>query len=182
MELQITGTNTELTPKAKSYIERKLNKLNKHLPDITDLKVEVAEEQTKSPQQRYLIRATVDSGAGRSVFHAEERAEDLFKAVDKITGILTRQLEKHKGKLYHRGRGNPFARGKFIQPSAATPKKVVKTKHFVIEPMMVEEAIIQMENLGHDFFLFFDANVSEIRLLYRRKDGNYGLIEPEVES
>lgn len=182
MELQITGINTELTPKVQSYIEHKLNKLNKHLPDITDFKVEVVEEQTKSPQQRYLVRTTVNSGAGRSVFHAEERAEDLFKAIDKITAILTRQLEKHKGKLYHRNRRNSLAKGKFWQPAVKTPRKVVKTKHFVIEPMLVEEAINQMENLGHDFFLFVDANASEIRLLYRRKDGDYGLIMPEVES
>jgi ribosome hibernation promoting factor len=181
MELQITGTNTELTPKAHSYIERKLNKLNKHLPDIIDFKIEIAEEQTKSPQQRYLIRATVTSGTGRASFHAEERAEDLFKAVDKVANILTRQLEKHKGKLYKSSRRNPLARGKFQQPVTNNSRKVVKTKHFVIEPMALEEAIIQMENLGHDFFLFFDANAREVRLLYRRNDGDYGLIEPEFK-
>jgi putative sigma-54 modulation protein len=181
MELQIAGTNTELTPKAHNYIERKLSKLNKHLPDIIDFKVEVSTEKTKSPQQRYLIRATVNSGVGRAAFHAEERAEDLFKAVDKIAAVLTRQLEKHKGKLYQRSRRNPFARGKFQQPETITRRKVVKTKHFVIEPMVLEEAIAQMENLGHDFFLFFDANASEVRLLYRRNDGDYGLIEPEFK-
>jgi putative sigma-54 modulation protein len=181
MELQITGTNTELTPKAHSYIERKLNKLNKHLPDIIDIKAEVAAEQTKSPQQRYLIRATVNSSSAKAAFHAEERAEDLFKAVDKVAAMLTRQLEKHKGKLYHRGRRNLLARGKFQQSEAAIPRKVVKTKHFVIEPMALEEAIAQMERLGHDFFLFFDANASEVRLLYRRNDGDYGLIEPEFK-
>ncbi|MHB8104330.1 MAG: ribosome hibernation-promoting factor, HPF/YfiA family [Dehalococcoidales bacterium] len=181
MELQISGTNTELTPRAHSYIERKLSKLNKHLPDIIDIKVEVSEEQTKSPQQHYLIRATVYSGVGRSAFHAEERAEDLFKAVDKVATILTRQLEKHKGKLYHRGRKNLFARGKFREPETSNTRKVVKTKHFILEPMVLEEAIAQMENLGHDFFLFFDANASEVRLLYRRNDGDYGLIEPEFK-
>jgi putative sigma-54 modulation protein len=181
MELQITGTNTELTPKAHSYIERKLSKLKKHLPDIIDIKVEVSEEQTKSPQQRYLIRATVNSGVGRAAFHAEERAEDLFKAVDKVAAILTRQLEKHKGKLYRRGRRNPLARGKSKQPETNIPRKVIKVKHFVIEPITLEEAIAQMENLGHDFFLFFDATASEVRLLYRRNDGDYGLIEPEFK-
>jgi putative sigma-54 modulation protein len=181
MELQIAGTNTELTPKAHTYIKNKFSKLNRHLPDITDLKVEISEEQTKSRQQHYLIRATVNSGTGRGTFHAEERAEDLFRAVDKIAVILTRQLEKHKGKLYQRSRKNPFARGKFRQSTPITHRKVVKTKHFFLEPMLLEEAIDQMENLGHDFFLFFDANATEVRLLYRRNDGDYGLIEPEIK-
>jgi len=183
MELQITGTNMEITPATHRYIENKLNKLDKHLPDIIDIKVEVSEEKTKSPQQHYLVRATVNSGVGRSVFHSEERAEDLFKAIDKVAEVLTRQLEKHKGKLYDRGRGNPQVRGKFQEPAAVeTGRKVVKTKHFVIEPMSLEEAIAQMERLGHSFFLFFDAEASEVRLLYRRNDGNYGLIEPEFKS
>ena len=181
MELQITGTNTEITAATNSYIKQKFNKLNKHLPDIIDIKVEVSEEQTKSREQRYLIRATVNSGAGKAVFHAEERAEDLFKATDKLAAVLTRQLEKHKGKLYDRGRGNPLARGKFKPEAESTVKKVVKIKRFIIEPMTQEEAITQMENLGHNFFLFFDANASEVRLLYRRNDGNYGLIEPEFK-
>jgi putative sigma-54 modulation protein len=182
MELHITGTNTELTAKAHNYIKQKLSKLNKHLPDIIDIKAEVAEEQTKNRQQHYVVKTTVNSGVGRGSFHAEERAEDLFKAVDKVAAILTRQLEKHKGKIYRGGRRNPLARGKFQQPAAVNPRKIVKTKHFVIEPMPLEEAIAQMENLEHDFFLFFDANASEVRLLYRRNDGDYGLIEPEFKS
>ena len=178
MELQITGTNTELTPKAHNYIERKLSKLNKHLPDIIDFKVEVSQEKTKSPQQRFLVRATLNSGAGHAAFHAEARAEDLFQAVDKVSAILTRQLEKHKGKIYQRNRGNQLARGKY-QPEPETTRKVVKTKHFTLEPIVQEEAIAQMEELGHDFFLFVDAKTREVQLLYRRNDGNYGLIEPE---
>jgi putative sigma-54 modulation protein len=183
MELQIAGTNTELNPEAKQYIERKLNKLGKHLPDIIDIKVEVSDEDTRSPQQRYLVRATVNSGIGRSLIHGEERAEDLFKAVDKVTAILTRQLEKQKGKLYDRGRGNSQVRGKFIKPAPVeSTRKVVKTKHFLIEPMSREEAIAEMERLRHSFFLFLDPNANELRLLYRRKDGNYGIIEPEIEQ
>jgi putative sigma-54 modulation protein len=181
MELQIAGTNTELSPEAKRYIERKLNKLGKHLPDIIDIKVEVSEENTKSRQQHFLVRTTVNSGVGRSVFHGEERAEDLFKAVDKVTTIMTRQLEKQKGKLYDRGRGNSQVRGKFKQPAPVqATAKVVKTKRFIIEPASREEAIAEMERLGHSFFLFLDADVNELRLLYRRKDGNYGIIEPEI--
>jgi len=113
MGLQIAGTNTEITPAAQRYIERKLNKLNKHLPDIIDIKAEISEEKTRSPLQRYLVRVTVDGGIAGSVLHAEERGEDLFKAVDRVVNVMTRQLERHKGKLYDRGRGSPLARGKY---------------------------------------------------------------------
>ena len=182
MELQIAGTNIEITPATQRYVERKLSKLNKHLPDIIDIKVEISQEKTKSPQQHYLVRATVNSGVGRSVFHGEERAEDLFKAIDKVAAILTRQLEKRKGKLYDKGRGNPLARGKYRQSEVAEGgRKVVKTKRFIIEPMSQPEAIEQMERLGHNFFLFLDADADEVRLLYRRNDGNYGIIEPEFK-
>jgi putative sigma-54 modulation protein len=182
MELQIAGTNTEITPATQRYVERKLNKLNKHLPGIIDVKVEISEENTKSPQQHYLVRAMINSGVGGAVFHGEERAEDLFKAIDKVVAIMTRQLERRKGKLYDKGRGNPLARGKFSQPETADAgKRIVKTKRFVIEPMSAEEAIEQMERLGHSFFLFLDADANEVHVLYRRNDGNYGIIEPEFK-
>jgi len=182
MELQIAGTNMEITPATQRYVERKLSKLNKHLPDIIDIKVEISEEGTKSPQQHYLVRAMVNSAVGGAVFHGEERAEDLFKAIDKVTSIMTRQLERRKGKLYHKGRGNPQARGRYKQPEVAEiRRRIVKTKRFIIEPMSSEEAIEQMERLGHSFFMFLDADAAEVRLLYRRNDGNYGIIEPEFK-
>ncbi len=181
MELQLSGTNIEINPEAQQYVERKLGKINKHLPDIIDTKVEISEEKTKSPQERYLVRVTVNSGIGKAVFHGEERAEDLFKAVDKVVVVMSRQLEKRKGKLYDKGRGNPLARGKFNQAELTeVERRVVKTKRFLIEPMSLEEAIGRMEQLGHSFFLFFDADADGVRLLYRRNDGNYGLIEPEL--
>jgi putative sigma-54 modulation protein len=181
MELQIAGTNTEITPDAQRYIERKLAKLDKHLPGIIDARVEISGEKTRSPQQRYLVRVTVNSGLADAAFHAEERGEDLFKAVDRVVNIMTRQLERHKGKLYDRGRGNSLARGRFTQPPPVSARKVVKTKRFIVEPMSPEEAIDSMERLGHSFFLFVDAASQEVRLLYRRNDGNYGLIEPEFK-
>jgi putative sigma-54 modulation protein len=183
MELQITGTNMVIPPKVQNYIESKFNKLIKHLPDIIDIKVEVSEEGTKSPQQRYVVKAVVNSGAGRTMFHGEERAEDLMIAVDRTVEVLTRQLEKQKGKLYDRGRGSPFARGKFqTAEPAENVKKIVKNKTFIVEPMTQEEAIEAMERLGHDFFLFVEEKSGDTQLLYRRKDGNYGIIRPQFQK
>jgi len=180
MELKLVGTNIEVTATVQEYVERKLSKLDKHLPDIIETKVEISEEQTKSPQERYLIRVTTNSGAGKSVFHGEERAEDLLRAVDKVAAVMIRQLERFKGKLYDKGRGNPQARGKFNQDElAAAEKKVVKTKRFILEPMSTGEAIEQMLELGHSFYLFSEVESGEVRLLYKRNDGDYGVIRPE---
>ncbi len=179
MELLIAGTNTEITPAAQRYIEQKMSKLNRHLPDIIDIKVEISDEKTRSPLQRYLARVTVNGGIAGSVLHGEERGEDLFKAIDRVVTVMTRQMERHKGKLYDRGRGSPLARGKSPREERPAPR-VVKTKHFVIEAMTREEAIAQMERLGHDFFLFVN-DAQQVRLLYRRNDGDYGLIEPEFK-
>ncbi len=180
MELQITGQNIELSPAVRRYIERKLGRLNRHLPNIIECRVDVSEEKTRSPRQHYLVRATVD-GRG-AMFHGEERGEDLFKAIDSVAATMIRQLEHHKGKLYEKGRGSSLARSESSEKAETTepPGKVVKVKRFAVKPMPVAEAIDQMELLGHDFFLFFNANTEEINLLYRRKDGNYGLIEPEL--
>jgi putative sigma-54 modulation protein len=182
MELQITGTNIELNPAAQRYVERKLGKLSRHLPNIIECRAEIVEEKTKSPQQHYLVRVTVSSGAGSAVFHGEERGEDLFKAVDKVTAVMTRQLERHKGKLYDKGRGSSLARGEFGEAGKSVEaEKTVKTERMAVSTMSVDEAIGQLQNLGGNFLLFLDADTEEIRLLYRREDGNYGVIEPEPE-
>ncbi len=179
MELRITGTNIELMPPLRHYIERKLGKLARHFPNIIEVRAEASEEKTRSPQQHYLVRVTVDSSG--AAFHGEARAEDLFKAVDKVAATLIRQLEHYKGKLYKKGRGSSLARGEPDETAtAATPaSEVVKVKRFAVKPMSLTEAAQQMEILGHDFFLFYNEE-EEVNLLYRRKDGNYGLIELEL--
>ena len=179
MELQITGKNIELSPAVRRYLERKLGKLNRHLPNIIDYRVEISEEKTRSPQQRFVIQVTLDSSG--TLLRGEERGEDLFTAIDKMAATMNRQIEHYKGKLYNKGRGSSVARSKFSEEVEETqPRNVVRVKRFAVKPMSVAEAIDQMELLGHDFFLFFNAESEELNLLYRRKDGNYGLIEPEL--
>ena len=180
MELQVTSKNMQLTPEVRRHIERKLGKLNRHLPDITTSKVEVSEEQTKSPRQRFVVQMTIDSRG--TLLRSEERGEDLLTAIDKVAAVMNRQIEHYKGKLYDKGRGNSLARSEFKEEpeEAPPPPNVVKVKRFSVKPMSVAEAIGQMELLGHDFFLFFNAESELHNVLYRRKDGDYGLIEPEL--
>ncbi len=178
MELQITGQNMELSAAVRRYIERKLGKLNRHLPNIITSKIEIVEEKTKSPQQRFVVQMTIDSKG--TLLRSEERGEDLFTAIDRVAATMDRQIAHYKGKLYDRGRGNSVAKSEFSQDSEAAPPsaRLVKVKRFVIKPMPVAEAVDQMELLGHDFFLFFNADSERLNVLYRRKDGDLGLIEP----
>ena len=179
MELQITGKNVELAPAVRRYIERKLGKLGRYLPNIIESKVEISEEKTKSRQQHFVAQVTVHTST--NVLRGEERGEDLFTAIDKVAAVMERQIEHYKGKLYDKGRGNSINTDEFSEEKEAEPsRKVVKVKRFAVKPMSETEAIDQMELLGHDFFLFFNADSEEVNLLYRRNDGNYGLIEPEL--
>jgi putative sigma-54 modulation protein len=181
MELQITGKNMEVSPAARDRIERKLGKLNRYLPNIMESKVEITEEKTRSPQQHFVVQVTVNSKG--TLLRAEHRAEDLFVAIDKVVATMNRQIEHYKGKLYDKGRGQSLARGGFTAETEAAESapRLTKVKRFVIKPMLTEEAIDRMELLGHDFFLFYNTDTDGLNLVYRRRDGNYGLIEPELE-
>jgi len=180
MKLQITGKNIDLQPTAQSYVERKIGKLSRHLPNITEAKVEISEEKTRSPEHHFVVQVTLNSSG--TLLRGEERGKDLFNAIDKVTAVLDRQIERYKGKLYDKGKGSSFTRAEFSQEIETAPpaERVTKVKRFVVKPMSVAEAIDQMELLGHDFYLFRNSDTEELNLLYRRKDGNYGLIEPEL--
>lgn len=184
MELQIIGKNVEILEGVERYIQKKIGKLARYLPNITEAKVEVYEEKTKSPEERFVVQATLERKD--ILLRAEERAEDIYAAIDLVTETLARQIERYKGKLYEKGRGVSLARqganpGEASEAEETEPeRKVVKVKRFLVKPMSVDEAIEQMELLGHDFFIFVNADTGDINLLYRRKDGNYGLIQPEL--
>jgi len=180
MRLKITGKNLELSPQMRDHIERKLGKLGRYLPKLIESEVEVSAEKTRSPKHHFVVQATLNSNG--TLLRGEERAEDIFTAVDKLVDIMNRQIERYKGKRYKKGKGNLSIRGE-LSPEAAEEesKKLIKVKRFAIKPMEVNDAIEQMELLGHNFFLFRNADTGEINLLYLRNDGNYGLIEPEIE-
>ena len=181
MKLQIiTKNNVEVSETMREYASKKIGKLNRYLPSIGEGKVEILEERTKLPEKRFAVQVTLDSKG--TLIRAQERANDLRTAIDRVMDALTSRIERYKGKLYDKGRGISLARQEAVEETEGVeaPKKVVKNKHFLVKPMPEDEAINQMELLGHDFFLFINADTDMVNLLYRRKDGNYGLIEPEA--
>ena len=181
MELEIIAkNNVEISETIRKYSEKKIGKLNRYLPSIGEGKVEISREEAKLPEQRFVVQVTLDSKG--VLIRAQEKAKDIRTAIDKVTDVLTSRIERYKGKHYDKGRGVSLARqGAATEPQELeVPKSIVRTKRFLIKPMPEDEAIDQMELLGHDFLLFVNAATDKISLLYRRKDGNYGLIEPEV--
>jgi putative sigma-54 modulation protein len=180
MKLQIIArNNVEVSETVEAYVEKKIGKLGRYLPTIGEGKVEISHESAKLPEQRFTVQVTLDSKG--VLIRAQEKSKDIRTAVDEVVDVLSKRIERYKGKLYDKGRGITFAR-----QGAATeaeeieaPQRVVKSKRFLVKPMPVDEAINQMELLGHDFFLFIDADTERLNLLYRRQNGNYGLIEPE---
>ena len=180
MKLQIIAKNNmEVSEAIRAYIEKKVGKLGRYLPTLDESKVEISREGTKLPEQRFTVQVTLDSRG--VLIRAQEKSKDMHTAIDKVVDVLSKRIERYKGKLYDKNRGVSFARqGAAIEEEEIeAPKRVVKTKHFLVKPMPIDEAISQMELLGHDFFLFLDADTERLNLLYRRDDGNYGLIEPE---
>lgn len=186
MEMHVTGKNLELTPEAREYITRKLNKINRFLPNILSFDVVASEEKTRSPNQRFVIQVTLDNKG--TLIRSEERGQDVHSAVDKVFEVMSRQIEHYKGKLpYSKKRSPPSIRTsttEVVQAVSAetedTEPRVVKNKRFEVKPMSLEEAIDQMQLLGHDFFLFYNPDTNKINLLYKRKDGDLGLIEPSI--
>lgn len=181
MKLQVIGkNNVEVSETIRAYVEKKVGKLGRYLPTLDEGKVEISREGAKLPNQRFIVQVTLDNRG--VLIRAQEKSKDTRAAIDKVVDVLSKRIERYKGKLYDKkSRGVSLARqGAAIEEEEVeAPNMVVKTKHFLVKPMPVDEAMNQMELLGHNFFLFLDADTERLNLLYRRDDGNYGLIEPE---
>lgn len=177
MQVIIGGKNVRVSKALRTYVEKKIGKLDHYLPLLMQARVEFASEKIKNAERRQVIQVTL-RGNG-AVLRAEERASDLIAAVDAVLEKLYKQIDRYKGKHYHR-RGKeervPMAAEKM--ESASPPS--VRRKKFQTPPLTEEQAIEQMESLGHNFFVFFNRATGALNVLYRRNDGNYGLIEPEM--
>jgi len=179
MQLIITGKNMEVNEPLRKYVQRKIGKLDRYLPGIDEVRVELSVESAKSSQHRQVVQVTMRSNG--TILRAEERSADMLAAIDTVRDKLQRQIERFKrrpARVRERARA---AAATTVEPAVeeATPS-IVRTKRFLVTPMSEEEAIEQMELLGHDFFVFFNASADSLNVLYRRRDGNYGLLQPEL--
>jgi putative sigma-54 modulation protein len=178
----VRGKNLEVPDRVRAYAERKLARLERLLDDRTDVVVELSNESHRSASDAHIADVTlvVDGTTLRSRATGGSYQAALDEVVDKVE----RQVIEHKEKP--RVHARPEAEKTLLRKIAdgtadgATDKQIVKTKRFAIEPMFEEDAVAAMEDLGHDFYVFVNAENERVAVLYRRKDGNYGLIEPMV--
>ena len=183
-ELEIQARNMEVTDKIREYVNTKSDKLNKFLPAIEETRIELSfEKAARNVADRHVVQITV---RGKNLLlRSEEHSDDIISAFDIAMDKLHRQINRFKGKHY-RGRGDgrsaaDVAPGPDIEINEDDEQVIVRRKKFTIYPMNEEEAIEQMILLGHNnFFIFFDADVNQIKVLYRRRNGAYGLIETEI--
>ena len=179
MNVIVSGKNLEVSEGLKEYVEKKIGRLERYLPALTDARVEFALEKTKSIDQREVVQVTLRTNG--TILRGEERASDFGSAVDIVVEKLEKQIERYKGKHY-RGRAQAErTTAADVEANEEQAPQIVRTKRFRTRPMTEDEAIEQMELLGHSFFVFTHRERGTINVLYRRKDGNYGLIEPEKE-
>jgi len=175
MRTIIAGTNMKVTDGLREAVESKLERLDKYF--YKDARVDVTMTVEK---ERQIIEVNVPFAG--TIIRAEEETDDMYKSIDMVLDTLERLIRKHKTKLEkrkHNGKTIRFENIPYEDINTENEPKVVKTKRFAMKPMIQEEAILQMELLGHNFYVYKDADTNETNVLYKRKDGDYGLIEPE---
>ncbi len=176
MKFTITGRNITVTEGLKAQIEKKLGKLSKFFTPDTTAAVTLSVQK-----DRQTIEVTIPIKG--SIIRAEESSTDMYVSIDLVEEIIERQIRRHRNKLIDRTQHVESFSSLFIEegsPEEEAEIKIVKIKKFDFKPMDPEEACLQMELLGHDFFVFKNAETDDTCVVYKRKDDTYGLIEPEV--
>ncbi len=179
MQLHVKGKNLEVGDGIRRYGEQKLAKLERILDDGAQVELELAEERNPSIAANHVAEATVRTR--RHVVRARESSPDMKASIDQLVDKLERQLKRAREKTRQRRQPRTDARLPEAEPAVeADEPLVVRTKQFPLKPMSPEEAMLQLELVGHDFFVFRSADSGEVNVIYRRHAGNYGLIEPST--
>ena len=178
MRLQVKGKNVEVTDSIRQYAQEKLGKLDRQLADPTRVELELAVERNPSITANHVAEATIWTKG--PILRAREANVDMKASIDQLVDKLERQVKKYRAKRRnHRGSGvEPRMPEDAIPVDAEL--RIVKSKRFPVKPMSPEEAVLQLELLGHDFFVFQNAETLDVSVVYRRRDGAYGLIEPQI--
>ena len=189
MQLSITGRSVDITDYTRSYVEKKMLRVDRHLTGVTEARIELAAENSHGAERNV---AQVTLRVGGKILRGEERAGDLFTAIDLVMEKVVRQADRFKEKRQqrHRKKGvRDLGAGNSVEAVVAEEdaadeaddfQPIVKIKRFQTAPMLPEEAIEQMELLGHTFFVFFNTNDGQVNVIYRRTHGDYGLLIPEL--
>ena len=174
MRFTITGRNIEVTQGLREAVEDKLGKLDRFFAPATEAVVRLS-------VQKDIQKIEVTIPVKGHIIRAEESSSDMYVSIDLVEEIQERQLKKYKNKLIDKKQSAPSFSEAFLQEDASAEEEIqiVKSKKFAVKPMDPEEACVQMELLGHNFYVFLNADTEEVNVVYKRKGGTYGLIEPE---
>lgn len=172
MNINVRGKNIDITPALREHVEKRLGRVTKFFDHLKDVNVVL-----KVEKGRHIIEVTIPING--ITLRGEESSPDMYASIDMVVDKLEKQLSKHKEKLKHY-RSSSFKDDMLPSYSGVVEEQVVRTKRFNVKPMSVEEAILQMNLLGHDFYVFANADTEgdQVCVLYKRKDGDYGLLEP----
>ena len=175
MKFVIVGKNIEVTPGLRSAVEEKIGKLERYFNPETEAHVTLSVEK-----ERQKIEVTIPVKG--SIIRSEQVSNDMYVSIDLVEEIIERQLKKYKNKLVDQKQSAGFFKQEFIEKEYMEDEevKIIRTKKFDIKPMYPEDACVQMELLGHDFYVFCNAETEQMCVVYKRKGGTYGMIEPEV--
>lgn len=175
MNFIISGKNIDVTTGLRSAIEQKLGKLERYFTPDTDIFVTLSVEKG-----RQKIEVTIPVMG--TIIRSEQVSDDMYVSIDLVEEVIERQLRKFKNKLIAKHQEGGHFKAAFSEIEDVENEdeiKIIRTKRFGIKPMFPEDACVQMELLGHNFFVFCNAETDEVNVVYKRKDGAYGLIEPE---
>ena len=174
MKIIITGKNIDMTEGLRSAVEDKIGKLDKYFAPDTVAKVTLSVEK-----ERQKIEVTIPVKG--NIIRSEQCSDDMYVSIDLVQEVIERQLKKYKNKLIDQKQNAASFSKSFVEDETSEEDeiKIVRTKKFAIKPMYAEDACVQMELLGHDFFVFYNAETDQVNVVYKRKGNTYGLIEPE---
>jgi putative sigma-54 modulation protein len=188
MEVHVKAHNFKPSPELLEYVQRRSTKLDRVNERVVEAKLELRHEQNRRDGERYVAQFTIATRG--AILRAEDRATEARAAVDLVVDKMARQIKRMHDRKVHRGRRDALSLGQLAvsqldaieieEPDTTEDGLIVRTKRFKIQPMDTAEAVEQLELLGHDFFVYYNPETSRMNVLYRRKDGGYGVIEPDI--
>lgn len=176
MVIHITGKNLEVSDSLKEMVQKKIKKLDRYFEPATEVTVVMSTQRS-----RHIVEITIPFGG--IILRGEEATDDMYVSIEHVVQKLEKQILHHRTRLERRLKGGAFQGDvpDMGSEDGAGSVQVVRTKKFAVKPLDVDEAALQMQLLGHDFFVFTNSDTGEVNVLYRRKDGQFGLIEPTYD-
>ena len=189
MQPIVHGRNVEITEWIREYVNKKVGRLERYLNQVTDARIELSHHATRAADDRFTAQLTIWTNG--HILRAEESTADILVSIDAAVETMSEQVRRFKGRRFQNRRRQSAAVSAEAEIAATTVveedledeeelAKIVRRKEFILQPLDEEEAVAQMELLGHDFFVYYDVDAKGVNVVYRRRDGQYGLLQPQL--